>query len=134
MFLESLDVVTDRREGIIMQATGMEDHKEYQVCATLKTRIEAAVASQATRKRKSRSSPASTATTDMNTTTRLTAVFEVDDGLEEYVVFDDDDAADDDDDAIEVEKQKKQRIGHRTKFPTDILNRNKKYNKPLKQL
>ena len=45
MFLESLGVVTDTIEVITIQATGVEDNKEYQVCATLKTQIEAAVAS-----------------------------------------------------------------------------------------
>ena len=52
-FLKLLGVVTNNREGITIQATGVEYHKEYQVCATLKARIEVAVASQATRKRMS---------------------------------------------------------------------------------
>ena len=114
---------TEGVDGITTEANALEDDKEYQVCATLKMRIDDAVA-QSPRKSRRLNPEASTSTTDMNTTTRLTAVFEVDDGLEEYVVFDDAAAADDD--AIEVEKQKKQQIGHHTKFPTDILNRNKK--------
>ena len=35
IFLESLGVVTDSREGITIQATGVEEHKEYQVCTSL---------------------------------------------------------------------------------------------------
>ena len=133
IFLSSVSTTfgTEGVDRITTETNALEDDKEYQVCATLKMRIDDAVA-QSPRKSRRLNPEASTATINMNTTTRLTAVFKVDDGLEEYVVFDDAAAADSD--AIEVEKQKKQRMGHRTKFPTDILNRNKKYNKPLKQL
>ena len=44
IFLSSLGVITDNREGIIIQATGVNDDKEYQVCTTLKVRIDAVVA------------------------------------------------------------------------------------------
>ena len=43
IFLESLGVANSR-EGISIQATGMEDNKEYWVCKTFKIRIDTAVA------------------------------------------------------------------------------------------
>ena len=79
---------------ITAEANIVEDDKEYQVYFTLKIRIDDAVAQSP---RKSQQITPTT-TTNITTTTCLTAVFEVNNGLEEYVVFDNAD------DAIEVKK------------------------------
>ena len=90
--LGSSEFGTESREGITIKATAVKDDKEYRVCANFEQLIKAP---QGTKKTKSQSSPASTATTDMDTTTRLKVTFATndnadDDTLEVYIVFDDD--------------------------------------------
>ena len=68
--------------------------------------------------RKSQLSPASTATIDMNTTTRLNVVFAVNgdasnDIVEVHTIFNND---------AEEEREIKSRVGYHTKFPRDVLN------------
>ena len=84
---------TEGVDGITTEANALEDDKEYQVCATLKMRIDDAVA-QSPRKRKSPLSLSSTAITDINTTNRLKVALAVvdkdyDEIVEVYVIFDD---------------------------------------------
>ena len=96
IFLASVSTGTyvygvDSREEITIEPNVVENDKEYMVCATTKPRIKLAV-TQSPRKRKSPLSPASIATTDMNTTTQLRKMFaKADDNtVEVHTVFKDD--------------------------------------------
>ena len=111
---------TESRQGITIEPNALNDDKDYLVCANLKKYI---VDSGKTRKRKSAilDSQARTPTVTTDKTT-LRVVFDFEDGREEYkeVTYDD---------AVEEDKERSNRVGHRTNFPKQVLSFN--FRKPF---
>ena len=100
----------------------MKENQDYLVCHNTRKYI---IGSEKSRKKKSdQLNPEATTQKNLDTRNRLTVVFEdeVIGVQEEYNILHNDPSTTFDDDAEEVRAEKnKTRIGHRQKFPQDIL-------------
>ena len=111
----------DSRVGILIEANVLKDNQGYLVCANLKKDI---IGSAKLRKRKSdRLNPEGATPTNFDNTT-LTVVFadKENNVQEEHTIYNNEPVTTFDDDAEEMRQEKKTRIGHRRKFPQDLLN------------